>query len=1109
MSGVGRTRVLVACLLLAVALLGGFWLTAASAEGVWQPTDPVPMDEAGPVHVVDLQERVNGLSVTLASQPLIVDDDGWLTELPTNIWLREPGEPQLPYFATYIALPPGADAQASITTRARTLIQDVNVRPAPDPSSSPARSSGIGRSLPARAGLAETQRTNGEVYLRQAFYPTKLFSLSEPMQMADQRLARLTVFPYRYDPVSAELMIITRLTIDIEFTAFESGGSQVQDGRQSLNSADLPANVLNQHQALSWRAMPTLNTQSSGVTLPADRASYQLEVSENGLYQVSYEDLDAVGFPVDAIDPHALQLMHGGQAVAHQLIADEDGEFEPGEAVRFFGWAFDGTRAERPFVASNTFWLWANGAPIMVDQATSASTGVSADYFTSTVTTAPDRLWWPTFIDEWDHFPNEPDAWYWQVLTKTTTAPATTTLPITLPFPATSGPRPQILAEFTSGSAGNGVSHSVQLSLNDGPVVASASWDGKANVNAVGLATADALQNGANTVAIALTTPAAVLRSQSVYLNRITVDYPRRFQAVSDMLVFDYASGNPVRFSVGNFTSIAAGGPLVWDITDRYQPAVVSVSDISVSGVGPYTYTFGSTLSGEARYLVASPQALKKPTAIKAYEPGTLEPLGGGAEWLAIAYDDFVDAAQQLAGHRNDPRFGGMTTHVVAVSDVIAQYGFGMATPEAIRNYLRHAFGSWNPAPKYVLLLGDASVDPLGLADGSQPFTQVAQFVPTSLPFADRYWGQIPSDYPYSLLVGDDLLPDIAIGRLPAATSDDAFNMVEKIITYETNQRAPDSLMMNALYVADQDPYSDEFCRANHEVAEFLPPRLQADYLCLSWPADAADVELLRDLFFSQINDPRSQTGMVNYRGHGNVFLWAGSPRNILDNTDVDLFENYERPVAIFSADCLDGHFAHPVYPGMSETMLRAPGGKAAVAYWASAGEGYTFEHNVLQDAFFQSLFSNGGQPVGDAANASKATYLLAGGHESNAFSFALLGDPAMLVYRNAAPVAAPDIYQFNGPSITVAAPGVLVNDHDPDPEDGILQVVVKNEPSSGSLKLQLDGSFVYTPTVSFNGTDSFSYQAFDEHGNVGTGQVTLLSARRIYLPYLNLSHDN
>jgi uncharacterized delta-60 repeat protein len=79
----------------------------------------------------------------------------------------------------------------------------------------------------------------------------------------------------------------------------------------------------------------------------------------------------------------------------------------------------------------------------------------------------------------------------------------------------------------------------------------------------------------------------------------------------------------------------------------------------------------------------------------------------------------------------------------------------------------------------------------------------------------------------------------------------------------------------------------------------------------------------------------------------------------------------------------------------------------------------------------------------------------------------------------NDAPVAAGEAYSTDeDTTLVVPAPGVLANDTDVDGDT--LSAVLVSGPSHGSLTLNADGSFTYTPAVNFNGTDSFTYQASD-----------------------------
>ena len=79
----------------------------------------------------------------------------------------------------------------------------------------------------------------------------------------------------------------------------------------------------------------------------------------------------------------------------------------------------------------------------------------------------------------------------------------------------------------------------------------------------------------------------------------------------------------------------------------------------------------------------------------------------------------------------------------------------------------------------------------------------------------------------------------------------------------------------------------------------------------------------------------------------------------------------------------------------------------------------------------------------------------------------------------NSPPAASGDAHSVDeDATLNVSAPGVLGNDFDPDGD--ALAAVLVSAPSSGSLTLNPDGSFGYTPEPDFHGSDSFTYKASD-----------------------------
>ncbi len=95
----------------------------------------------------------------------------------------------------------------------------------------------------------------------------------------------------------------------------------------------------------------------------------------------------------------------------------------------------------------------------------------------------------------------------------------------------------------------------------------------------------------------------------------------------------------------------------------------------------------------------------------------------------------------------------------------------------------------------------------------------------------------------------------------------------------------------------------------------------------------------------------------------------------------------------------------------------------------------------------------------------------------------------------NVLPDVADDSYTVDeDDTLTVDADsGVLANDSDTD--DTSLTVAVVTEPSYGTLTLNADGSFEYTPNADYNGTDSFTYVANDGTDDSEEATVTITVA--------------
>ena len=110
---------------------------------------------------------------------------------------------------------------------------------------------------------------------------------------------------------------------------------------------------------------------------------------------------------------------------------------------------------------------------------------------------------------------------------------------------------------------------------------------------------------------------------------------------------------------------------------------------------------------------------------------------------------------------------------------------------------MRHARASWKLPPRFLLLVGDATIDPRDYAGFGD-----ADFVPTKLIALEGETAELETaSDDWFVDVDDDGLPDVAIGRLPVRTLDQANAIVAKTLAYEMEADAP--WMNDVLFVAD------------------------------------------------------------------------------------------------------------------------------------------------------------------------------------------------------------------------------------------------------------------------------------------------------------------
>ncbi len=74
-----------------------------------------------------------------------------------------------------------------------------------------------------------------------------------------------------------------------------------------------------------------------------DQEYFKISISENGIYRLTYNQLENSGFPVSSIDPRRIQLFYKGTELAIQLEGQQDGSFDPMDYIEFYAVKNDGS----------------------------------------------------------------------------------------------------------------------------------------------------------------------------------------------------------------------------------------------------------------------------------------------------------------------------------------------------------------------------------------------------------------------------------------------------------------------------------------------------------------------------------------------------------------------------------------------------------------------------------------------------------------------------------------------------------------------------------------------------------------------------------------------
>jgi cysteine-rich repeat protein len=634
----------------------------------------------------------------------------------------------------------------------------------------------------------------------------------------------------------------------------------------------------------------------------ANAGAIKIVVRSPGWVHVGQPALAAAGLPA-SVDPTTLQLFADGVEQAIEVTGNGDAAFTSGEGIEFYGLGRDTL-----WTNAHTYWLVAGvaGARVLVQAANAGA--IAPANFVHAERLVERKMYLASVLngDESNFF-----------------AAAISSMPTMETIAAhnldASAVGTAVLRVRLQGVTST--AHAVDVSFN-GQLLGTCALDPTAEAT-FSFPTPNVVE-GDNQ--LTLTSEGA---SDYTALESVELDYAHTYAADGDALAFTAPAGTRVAI-----TGFSTSSVRVVDVTDATQPIELVVTTPTAgtarvdtpAGAGPRTfYAFSTALVASADSITAD-----VPSSWAGSHDGDL---------LILSHASFMSALAPLVAQRKKD---GFTVQLADLQDVYDEFGGGDKTVDAIRGFVQWTRTHWRVPPRFVLLVGDATFDPrnfLGLGD--------FDFAPTKL--IDTSTMETASDDWY---VDADLdgIPEIAIGRMPVRTADEATAVVQKTLAYAGRADLP----RGGLFVTDVNDSDVDFEAASALSATKVSDIMPTSQFARSDPASTSDA------LVAKLN---GGPFLVNYFGHGSVEVWDG----LLSGTQASALTNASSSIYVIM-NCLNGFFQDLYTTSLAESLLENSQG-GAVAVWASS----TLADFTFQPAFNQEfLMRLTRTSLGEAATSAK-----------------------------------------------------------------------------------------------------------------------------------------
>ena len=469
-----------------------------------------------------------------------------------------------------------------------------------------------------------------------------------------------------------------------------------------------------------------------------------------------------------------------------------------------------------------------------------------------------------------------------------------------------------------------------------------------------------------------------------------------------------FKSSGIVEYQLQNATNISH----LWDVTDHINPKRIA----NVSNGSNFTFkAIGGSLNEyivlhQANYFtpeVASSSLVKNQNlqAIK------------DINYMVITNEELFSQAQRLADYHQTN--SGLSTKVVKLSEIYNEFGSGAKDITAIRDFIKQVYTTNTNATrklKYVCFFGDGSYDYKDRITGNTNivpvFESVQSFNLATSYVTDDYFVML--DPNEGLMLTSDTI-DVASGRIPVSTVQQATEVVDKILSYYSTSSFGDWRNIITLVADDIDETGEETLQLGVErIADSIKKNkpifnVNKIYADAFKQENSSGGERYPQVNLALTNAIEKGTLVLDYFGHGGEDGFASE--RILEVPQIQALNNKKTLPLFITVTCEFSRFDNPLRTTAGELVFWNKNGGATSLITTTRevfiSTGQNFNERLLKVLL---QFDNEDLSISESLMATKNGF-----SSFQKFFIYYLGDPAM---KLAIPKPNVQITKMNGVNI-------------------------------------------------------------------------------------------